>query len=121
MLPKKMKVPEQYRIKTGIMGSDESYGNNGSFKIPFESFEFSVIASDQEGWEHVSVALPNRNPNWREMCFFKNLFWGEDICVIQFHPPKAEYINNHPHCLHLWKPIDKDIETPPYSLVGVKE
>ena len=114
-----MKAPEQYRIKTGPMASDESYGNNGCFIIPYQSFMLNVIASDGQGWEHVSVSLPGRTPNWSEMCFVKDLFWHENDCVVQFHPPKREYVNNHPNCLHLWKQIGKQIETPPTLLVGI--
>lgn len=113
-----MKVPEQYRVKDGMLGSDESYGNNGLFMIPFESYTLQVIASDGEGWEHVSVSLNNRTPNWREMCHIKSLFWSEEDCVVQYHPPKSEYVNNHDHCLHLWKPVGKDIPMPPSILVG---
>lgn len=54
------------------------------------------------------------------MCFVKDLFWSDDDCVVQYHPPKSDYINNHEHCLHLWKPIDKQIPTPPSILVGLK-
>jgi len=114
------KAPEKHRVQTGILGSDKSYGNNGMFLIPFENFYLKIIVSDGEGWEHVSVSLKNRTPNWKEMCFVKDLFWGEDECVVQFHPPKSEYINNHPNCLHLWKPIGKNIETPPSIMVGFK-
>ena len=80
-----------------------------------------VIASDGAGWEHVSVSLKNRTPNWAEMCFIKDLFWNEEDCVVQFHPPKSEYVDNHPNCLHLWKPIGKQIKTPPSILVGFKK
>jgi len=107
-------------VKTGMFGSDASYGNNGYFIIPFESYELVVIASDGEGWEHVSVSLRNRTPNWREMCFIKSLFWDDQDCVIQYHPPASEYVNNHDHCLHLWKPINQEIPVPPSILVGFK-
>lgn len=115
-----MKVPNQYRIKEGALGSDETYGNNGLFMVPFESYTLQVIASDGEGWEHVSVSLNNRTPNWREMCFIKSLFWEDEDCVVQYHPPKSEYVNNHDYCLHLWKPIGKEIPMPPSILVGYK-
>jgi len=107
-------------VKTGMFGSEASYGNNGYFIIPFESYELVVIASDGEGWEHVSVSLRNRTPNWREMCFIKSLFWDDQDCVIQYHPPASEYVNNHDHCLHLWKPINQEIPVPPSILVGFK-
>ncbi len=116
-----MKVPNQYRVKSGALGSDDTFGNNGLFIVPFKSFKLQVIASDGEGWEHASVSLPNRCPNWEEMCFIKDLFWGEDKWVVQFHPPKSEYVNNHPYCLHLWKPIGRAVDTPPSILVGIKE
>lgn len=70
------------------------------------------------GWEHVSVSLENRPPNWAEMCFVKDLFWREDECVVQYHPPRSEYVNFHPHCLHLWRPIAGEIPRPPSVLVG---
>lgn len=69
-------------------------------------------------WEHVSVSTHRRTPNWREMCFVKDLFWGEDETVIQFHPPKSEYVNNHEHCLHLWRHRDGH-KTPPRIAVGI--
>jgi len=115
-----MKTPEEYRLKIGMFASTEESGNNGMFKIPFQSYQFRVIASDGDGWEHVSVSLEHRCPNWKEMCYFKNLFWDEDECVVQYHPPKSEYVNNHPYCLHLWRPIGKEIPAPPSILVGIK-
>lgn len=116
-----MKVPEQYRVKEGHpLASDVRYGNNGLFRVPHESYTLNVIASDGEGWEHVSVSLPNRTPNWKQMCFIKDLFWSDEDTVVQYHPPKSEYVNNHEHCLHLWKPIGAQITTPPSILVGYK-
>ena len=65
-----------------------------------------------EGWEHVSVSLEHRIPAWDEMCQVKRMFWDDDEAVLQFHPPKSDYINNHPHVLHLWKPPYKVILPP---------
>ena len=112
------KVPNEYRIRAGELGSTEDIGNNGAFLIPYQSFMLGVIASDGQGWEHVSVSLSNRCPNWREICFIKDLFWdGEDV-VIQYHPKKSEYVNRHDNCLHLWRPVGEAILTPPRELVG---
>lgn len=53
--------------------------------------------------------------------------WGAYGCfyvyetVIQFHPPKSEYINNHEFCLHLWKHKTQAFPLPPSELVGVKD
>lgn len=110
---------EKYRIKAGYWGSDKSYGITGAFIIPFRSYKLTIMASDGMGWEHVSVSLPNRCPNWQEMCFVKDIFWKDDEIVIQYHRPKKEYINSCPNCLHMWRPINKKLFMPPKVLVGI--
>lgn len=97
-----MKTPNEYRITEGFMASYNNDGNNGAFIIPYKSLRFQVICSDGMVWEHVSVSLLNRTPTWKEMCFIKDLFWDKDECVIQIHPSKEKYINNHNFCLHLF-------------------
>lgn len=118
-----MHAPNKYRIRTGPLGSDDSIGNLGAFQIPVSAKSkrcFKVISSDEAGWEHVSVSLPDRTPTWDEMCGIKAMFWDADDCVIQYHPPVSEYINNHPHCLHLWRPVGEGIPMPPKWMVGVR-
>lgn len=83
----------------------------------------SVIWSFGGGWEHVSMDGRNRMPTWDEMCQLKDIFFTEDECCVQYHPPKSEYVNNIPYCLHIWKPIEKfsgALPMPPSILVGVK-
>lgn len=70
-----------------------------------------------DGWEHVSVSLVNRCPTWDEMCFVKDLFWSPEETVVQYHPRASEYVNNHPYCLHLWRPIGVGLPLPPPGLV----
>lgn len=93
---------------------------NGIFKIQFEGTHYIAIASNGAGWEHVSISHHNKTPNWDTMCKFKDMFFDEEEVVIQFHPKKSEYVNNHPHCLHLWRPLNHEIITPPSILVGLK-
>ena len=114
-------VPHDRRITTGPMGSDDSCGNNGAFKVRVLGTWAHCIASDMGGWEHVSVSLlPKRMPTWEEMCALKDLFWDEDDVVVQYHPAKADYVNNHSRCLHLWRSIDAEMPTPPSEMVGYK-
>jgi len=80
----------------------------------------TIVFSDGKGWEHVSVSTRGRCPNWPEMCFVKALFWSADDVVIQFHPAEADYVNQHPHCLHLWRPVGVTLPTPPPILVGAR-
>lgn len=105
------KWPTQYST---VMGLD-----SGMFEVPFEGRTFMVIASTGMGWDHVSVSLANRCPNWREMCHMKDLFWGDEETVVQYHPKKSEYVNNHKFCLHMWRPHNDNIAVPPSMLVGL--
>jgi hypothetical protein len=115
------KVPENYRMREGFgqFNSTELDGNNGCFIFRYAGRKFFCIVSDGLGWEHVSVSLKDRCPTWEEMCMIKDLFWDEDDCVAQFHPPKSEYVNNHPYCLHLWRSKESDFSLPPKIMVGV--
>lgn len=101
-------------------------GNNGAFDLPSPEpgWRLACVSSDGEGWEHVSVHAYNdlhtkqRVPKWVEMTYVKRLFWGGDDVVMQLHPREAEYVNCHPHVLHLWRPTDASIPTPPPEFVG---
>lgn len=113
-------VPNKYRMRSGFMASDDGNGNNGVFFIPSRPGHppYKVIASDGEGWEHVSVSLPHRVPTWAEMCELKAIFWDDDDCVVQYHPPRSDYVNNHSRCLHMWRPTDAQLPRPPSWMVG---
>jgi hypothetical protein len=106
------------------------YGDSfGAFIIPHGStgVRLRVLVSngrdtsmsDDYAWEHVSVSLPNRCPNWPEMSFIKSLFWEDEETVMQLHVPASEYRNLHPHCLHLWRPLRAEIPRPPNDTVAV--
>ena len=115
-------VPNKYRLrKHPTMGSDDSYGNNGMFIVPYDKLTLNCLASDGIGWEHVSVTVKgdSKPPSWGIMCYVKDLFWGDEDCIIQYHPPKYLYVNNHPYCLHLWQPTNVKIPIPDPKLVGV--
>jgi hypothetical protein len=110
--------------------SDERDGMNGMFLIPFTDergkiYQLGCIASDQEGWEHVSVTdqthrrSQDRTPSWEMMCRVKRAFWDDDETVIEYHVPMSEWINDHPGCLHLWRPIGVQIPRPPSLFVGL--
>jgi len=118
---------ERGRVRAGEFATSRADGGYGVFHVQGPCGEKLKIISGEagdsisEGWEHVSVSTRRRCPNWIEMCFVKDLFWTDDECVIQFHPPRSEYVNNHPHCLHLWRPVDNHVRLPPSVLVGVKK
>ena len=112
---------ECYRWKFPPLESSECDGFNGAFVIPFESYELTVVCSDGGGWDHVSVSLKNRCPSWKEMCFIKDLFFSPEETVVQYHPKKSEYVNNHEFCLHLWRNQSAEHVLPPSGFVGTKK
>lgn len=77
-----------------------------------------LFADDEDGWEHVSVSPRGSKrerdkpcPTWVQMCEVKDVFWGKDEGVVQFHPPESHYlhgIGGDTNILHLWRPIDDD-------------
>lgn len=107
---------EAYRVRKGTFSTVPG-SLYGAFDIPFRTVVLTVVADSGMppglGWEHVSVSLPNRCPNWEEMCHVKSLFWDDDETVLQFHPCKSEYVNFHKHCLHLWRKVGTEPELPP--------
>ena len=114
-------APDKDRVREGPLGTTAMAGNNGVFRIVSSRGDvLRVIASDGLGWEHVSVSTATRCPTWEEMCEVKGRFWDPEDCVVQFHPPRSKYINCHPFCLHLWRPVAAAdwVPLPPVYLVG---
>jgi hypothetical protein len=114
---------EQYRYTPAGFESPAGV-NYGAFRILFRGVALRVISSghdEENGWEHVSVSLNGRCPTWAEMQHVKELFWRDDETVVQFHPARSQYINNMPHCLHMWRQIGEAYRLPPGQLIGVPE
>ena len=86
-------------------------------KMPKDGRVLNVIASNDAGWDHVSVSLPDRCPTWAEMDHIKRLFFRDEETAFQLHVPPADHINDHPHCLHLWRPHAEEIPLPPSIFV----
>ncbi len=125
VLPERL---ENGRVRSGEFASDSTYGPYGKFFVRGPQRDMlCIIASGGDvgdeislGWEHVSISAARRTPLWSEMCFVKDLFWDPEETVIQFHPPKSEYINNHPFVLHLWRHKTIAFQLPPSIMVGDK-
>ncbi|MGR6465412.1 DUF7694 domain-containing protein [Rhizobium sp. PAMB 3182] len=100
----------------GFNGGDDC----GAFLIPspVDKAPMRVIASTDPHWEHVSVSRKNRCPNWPEMSFIKETFFRDSEACMQLHPPRADYINHHPYCLHIWRPLTAQIPLPETWRVG---
>lgn len=104
-------------VKISKEGED---GFGGQFYDKASRVHLNFIMSWGAGFEHCSVSLPTRCPSWEQMCSIKEAFWKDDECCMQLHPPKNNYVNNHPYCLHIWRPINSEIPQPPSVMVGIK-
>jgi hypothetical protein len=112
------------RVRQGMFATTDADGFNGAFCMMLNGLKVKCIASDGGGWQHVSVSIHDSSlpPSWSVMCQVKDLFWEEEDCVVQFHPPKSAYVNNHAGCLHLWRCTDgREFPRPPEIMVGIKE
>lgn len=100
---------------------DGKDGFGGTFYDKKSRCNLNFIMSWGAGFEHCSVSIPTRCPSWEQMCAIKDAFWNDDEVCMQLHPAKKDYVNNHPYCLHIWKPINEKIPLPPTILVGLKD
>ena len=103
-----------------IKAEADNDGIGGYYYDRFNNKKLNFIFSCQMGWEHLSVSMPSKTPSWEQMCMMKDIFWGEDECCVEYHPRKEDYVNNHEHCLHIWKPTEEYLPTPPSILVGFR-
>lgn len=99
------RVPYVKPLYPGTFGTE--------MKIGPKALKGSVIwtACDPSGWEHVSFSPydHSKTPSWDDMCFLKDIFWGDEEQVIQIHPKKSEYVNIMQNCLHLWRHPDMQL------------
>jgi hypothetical protein len=117
---------ELARVRTGPIWSLPSDGMNGLFILPGPcGADLRIICSNGDDWpfpppvwEHASVSIAHRIPNWKEMEFARELVFDETDLVLQFSVPRQDHINVHPYCLHLWRPIGVTIPLPPPATVG---
>lgn len=114
---------ERYRRRTiEVLAFYGSYGdkNNGVFDFisPQTGAWLMVIASTGMEWDHVSVSVKHRCPNWTEMDFVKRMFFNDDETAMQLHVPVNEHLSFAGTTLHLWRPQKQPIPRPPNLLVG---
>lgn len=98
-------------------------GSAGMFEVPSptDGKTLRVMATSGDGWDHISVSRRNRCPNWPEMEFIASLFLNEDETAMQLHVPASDHVNNHPYCLHWWRPHNIEIPRPDAGMVGIKD
>lgn len=118
-----MKTQDEIRKLPNLLITEEAEdGGCGILFIGTKKFG-SVIWSNGGGWDHVSVHPFERKrvPTWDEMCRLKDMFFDPEEVVVQYHPARSQYVNNLDNCLHLWKPQNVEMPTPPSIMVGYRK
>lgn len=108
------KIKETMNLFVDQEGTD---GFLGRYYNKNDNKMYTYVFSYGGGWEHLSVSLPRKTPDWDTMCRMKDIFWSDDEVCVQYHPRRCDYVNMHEHCLHIWKPINENIPTPPKMFV----
>jgi len=55
---------------------------------------------------HISVSRERRHPKWEEIRDARYDLVPDEVTMAMLLPPKAEYVNVHEHCFHLWEVED---------------
>lgn len=118
-----MKTNEELQTAAGLVVKEIVEDGGRGWLQTSSGRSGSVIWSFGGGWEHVSFSPFNKKhlPTWEDMCEIRKIFWGEEDWVVEFHPPTSEYVDDMSNCLHLWRPIDEKMPTPPSWMVGRKK
>lgn len=119
-----MKTIEQIRLQPRLCIIQESSDGLmawAELRATVKPQRVALIVSWGGGWDHVSASFRNRTPTWEEMAEIKEMFFRKEETAVQFHPAAAEYINQHPYCLHIWKKQGQQHELPPWWMIGMKK
>jgi hypothetical protein len=108
-------LPHLPGVLTHQIGDD---GGAFALRSPTDRKPMQIIASNGEGWDHVSVSRTDRVPNWEEMEHVKRLFFEDWEVAMQLHVPPAAHISVHPNCLHMWRPQSGSIPMPQAWMVA---
>jgi hypothetical protein len=116
---KDLRLLEMYRLPGEHRHGGPGDSHGGVFVVPYHASgrNLRIIASNGDGWDHVSVSLPSRCPTWPEMDHVKRMFFKDDEVAMQLHVQVKDHISMHPHTLHLWRSHNEKIPLPPIIMV----
>lgn len=99
-------LPSGWRLYAGGRSGDDGacYVHRGLSLSAIVSF---ALEDDGKRWAHLSIASPHALPSWDRLRECKDLFLG-DRKAIMVLPQKADYVNIHEYCLHLFACLDGD-------------
>ena len=63
----------------------------------------TVIVSIDAGLWHLSISTRNCSPSYKEIKQARYTYIPDELYMAQIFPPKADFVNLHPFCHHLWQ------------------
>jgi hypothetical protein len=71
---------------------------------------------DLIGW-HFSISCADRLPTWEEQKSARYSLIPDEVTMVAILPPKAEYVNAHPFCLHWWEADPQSLRRPASRII----
>jgi hypothetical protein len=112
LLPKVL--PSAYQ-NLGSFGPEGWMFKGRDFRGSFTVIIDWALYGDGRKWIHLSVARPDKMPEWSLLREVKNLFIGRERQAIQVLPNESKYVNIHPYCLHLFACVEGDDPMPDFT------
>lgn len=81
-------------------------GPDGALCRVFVGIEPVGPLTDRHTRWHLSICGPKRLATWAELNAARDRFIPEDVFMAIPMPPKAYWLNVHPHVLHIWEHQD---------------
>jgi hypothetical protein len=112
VLPSSYHLIESHDYENGVLWEGRNH------RGPFSIIMTGQIEEDGKKWLHVSVARPDKLPEWDLLKEIKAIFIGRSKQAIQIFPNEAMYVNQHPYCLHLFCCVDAADPVPNFARHG---
>jgi len=62
-----------------------------------------IMVSVDAGFWHLSISHASRYPTFDEIRDARYKYVPDEVTMAMLYPPKAEYVNLHNNCFHLWE------------------
>ena len=61
-----------------------------------------IVSIENDRW-HLSISTPTASPSYKEIKAARYKLIPDEVYMAQIFPPKADFVNLHPYCHHLWE------------------
>ena len=69
-------------------------------------------------WRHASLSRIDRMPSYQDIADVKEDFVGPANRAVMIFPPRAEHVNDHQFCLHLYHAVGNEDGLPDFRVVN---